>query len=112
MGEAFVVPLVDGPHVFLAGKWRILSKFASFAMEGSHQRLKRMLCNSGGLSLLRGRLGLQVVVVNNTIDDTLRRERWGPTKRSMCGQGPISVRLLATLPRRKVFGNLGYVQTL
>ena len=45
-----------------AKKWRILSKFFCFAMDGSHRRLKRMLRNSGGLSLLRGRLGVQVVV--------------------------------------------------
>ena len=39
---------------YFAKKWRILSKFSCFAMEGSHRRLKRMLRNSGGLSLLRG----------------------------------------------------------
>ena len=53
---------------YFAKKWRILSKFSCFAMEGSHRRLKRMLRNSGGLSLLRGRLGGQVVVDNHTID--------------------------------------------
>ena len=31
-------------------------------------RLKRMLRNSGGLSLLRGRLGAQVLVDNHAID--------------------------------------------
>ena len=56
---------------YFAKKWRILSKFSGFAMEGSHRRLKRMLRNSGGLSLLRGRLGVQVVVDNHTIDDSL-----------------------------------------
>ena len=45
-----------------------------------------MLRNSGGLSLLRGRLGLQVVVDDHTIDDSLRRKRWDRTKRSMRGQ--------------------------
>ena len=51
-------------HVYyFAKKWRILSKFSCFAMEGSHRALKRMLRNSGGLSLLRGRLGVQVVIV-------------------------------------------------
>ena len=46
-------------HVyFFALKWRILSKFSCFALEGSHRRLKRMLRNSGCLSLLRGRLGV------------------------------------------------------
>ena len=44
--------------------WRILSKVSCFAMEGSHRRLKCTLRNSGGLSLLRGRLGVQVIVDN------------------------------------------------
>ena len=56
---------------YFAKKWRILSKFSRLAMEGSHRRLKRMSRNSGGLSLLRGRLGVQVVVDNHTIDDSL-----------------------------------------
>ena len=48
--------------------------------EGSHRRVKRMLRSSGGLSLLRGKLGPRVAVDNHTIDDTLRREGWDPTK--------------------------------
>ena len=39
-------------------KWRILSKIACFAMEDSYRKLKCMLCNSGDLSLLLGRLCL------------------------------------------------------
>ena len=42
---------------FCAHKWRILSKCSCFAMEGGRRRPKHMLRNSGGLSLLRGRLG-------------------------------------------------------
>ena len=34
---------------FFAPKWKILSNFSCFAIEGSHRRLMRMLCNSGGL---------------------------------------------------------------
>ena len=64
---------------YFAEKWRILSKFSCFAMEGSHQRLKCMLRNSGGLSLLRGRLGVQVVVNNHTIDDSLWLHGWDAT---------------------------------
>ena len=56
---------------FFAKKWRILSKISSFAMGWSHRRLKRMLRNSGGLSLLRGRLWVQVAVDNPTTDDSL-----------------------------------------
>ena len=78
---------------FFARTWRILSKFSCFAMEGSHRRLKRMLRHSGGLSLLCGCLGVQVVVDNHTIDDSLRAEGWDVTKRSM--QGPVTVQHLA-----------------
>ena len=49
----------------------MLSKVSCFAMDGSHRRLERVLRNSGGLSLLRGRLGVQVVVDNHNIDDSL-----------------------------------------
>ena len=63
MGKAHLAKLTWSPwwidHMyFFARKWRSLSKFSCFAMEGSHCRLKRMLRNSGGLSLLRGRLGV------------------------------------------------------
>ena len=47
---------------FFARKETILLNFSCFAMEVSRLRLKRMLYNSGGLSLLRGRLGVQVAV--------------------------------------------------
>ena len=77
--------------IFFAKKWRILSKFSCFAIEGTHPRLKRMLRNTGGLSLLRGRLGLQVVADNHTIDDSLVAHGWDATKRAQHGQGPISV---------------------
>ena len=71
-----------------------------------------MLRNSGGLSLLRGRLGLRVVVDNHTIDDSLRGEGWDPTKWSMRRQGPRSVRLLAAGARRKALSDLGHINTL
>ena len=74
---------------FFVLQWVILSKFACFAMEGSHRRLKCLLRNSGGLSLLRGIMAPQVVVDNHTIDDNLRREGWNPTNRIIRGQGPL-----------------------
>ena len=92
---------------FFARQGRPFCKLACFAMEGSHRRLKCMVRNSGGLSLLQ-----QVVVDNHTIDESLCREVWGPTKRSMRGQGPISVRLLAALARSKALSDLGYVKAL
>ena len=74
--------------------------------------MKRVLRNSGGLSVSRGRLGLQVVVDNHNIDVSLRCEGWDPTKLSMRGQGPMSVQLLATRARRTVPSDLGYVKIL
>ena len=40
-----------------------------------------MLRNSAGLTLLRGRLGVQVVVDNHTSDDGLAAHGWDATKR-------------------------------
>ena len=47
-----------------------------------------MLRKSGGLSLLRGRIGTQVVVDNHTIDDSLWLHWWDPTKGQNMGKGP------------------------
>ena len=79
MGKAH--PLLEWPKLLWSHLWidhmysfphqsGNLSKFSCFAMAGSHRRLKRMLRNSGVLSLLHGRLGVQVVVDNHTIDDS------------------------------------------
>ena len=90
MGQTSVAHLWIHHIYYFAKKWRILSKFSGFAMEGSHRRLKRILRNIGGLSLLQGRLGVQVVVDNHTIDDSLWLHGWDATKRAQHGQGPIS----------------------
>ena len=71
-----------------------------------------MLRNSGGLSLLRGCLGVQVVVDNHTIDDSLRAEGWDVTKRSMRGQGPVTVQQLARGAHKRALSDLNYVHTL
>ena len=97
---------------FFARKWRILSKFSCFAMEGSHRRLKPMLRNSGGLSLLHGRLGVPVVVDNHTMDHSLRREGWDVTKRSMFGQGLVTMRQLAGRARKRARSDRNYVHVL
>ena len=73
---------------FFAKKWRILSKFSCLAMEGSHRRLKRMLRNSRGLSLLRGRPGVQVVLDKHTMDDSLAAHGSDATKMAQHGQDP------------------------
>ena len=97
---------------FFARQWRTLSKFSCFATEDSHRSLKRMLRNSVGLSLLRGRLGVQVVVDNHTLDDSLCAEGWDVTKRSMRGQGPVTVQQLARRARKRALSDLNYVHTL
>ena len=97
---------------FFARKWRVLSHVSCFAMEVSHPRLKCMLRNSGGLSLLRGCLGVQVVVDNHTIDGSRRLQGWDVTKRSMRGQGPVTMRQSAWRARKRAFNELNYVHVL
>ena len=94
---------------FFAQKWKILSKFSCFALEGSHWRRKRILRNTGGLSLLQGRLGVQVVVDNHTIDDSLGVHRWDVTKSVQHGQGPISVQRYASRARRRLVTDMQHL---
>ena len=96
MGQISVDASLDQPHVFffLAKNWSILSNFSCFAMEGIHQSLKHAWRHSRGLSRLRGRLGVQVVVDNHTIDDSLAAHGWDATlggKKAQHGQGTICV---------------------
>ena len=52
---------LDSPNVCFCKKVENLVKFlwvCHRVVEGSHRRLKCMLCSSGGLTLLRGRLGV------------------------------------------------------
>ena len=69
---------------FFAHKWRFLSTFSCFAMEGSHRGLKRMPRDSGSLSLLRGCLGVQVVVDKHTPQLRASVERGGMLPRGPC----------------------------
>ena len=75
---------IDYMH-FFPKKWTILSKFSCFVIEGSHRRLKRMLRNNGGLSLLQGRLGVQALVDNHTMDDSLEAHGWDAAQRAQHG---------------------------
>ena len=54
------------------------------------------------------------MVDNHTIDDSLRREGWDVTKRSMCGQGPMiqNVRQLASRTRKRALSDFNYVHIL
>ena len=65
-----------------------------------------MLRNSGGLSLLRGRPGVQVVVDNHTIDDSFWLHGWEATKRAQHGQGPISVQTYGSRTRRRLLTDM------
>ena len=71
-----------------------------------------MLHNSSRLSLLCGRLGVQVVVGNHTIDDILLRQGPSVTKRSMRGQGPVIVQQWARHARKRALSDLNYVLVL
>ena len=102
---------IDHMELF-AKKWRILSKFSYFATEGSQRAVKRMLRNRGGLSLLRGRLGVQVVVDNHTIDDSLWSHGWHATKRAQNRQGPTSVQRYASRTRTQLLTDMQHLPTL
>ena len=97
---------------FVTGYNTRVSNFAWFAMEDIHCTLQRMLRNNGGLSFLRGRLGLQAVVDNHTIDEGLRREGWDVTKRYTCGQGPVIVRQLARRAPKRALSDLNCIHVL
>ena len=97
---------------YFAKKWRILSKFSCFAMEGSHRRVKRMSRNSEDLSLLRGGPRVQLVVDNHTIDDSLWSHGRDATKRPQHGQGPISVQTYASHTIRWLLTDMQYLETL
>ena len=71
-----------------------------------------MLRNSGGLSLLQGRLGVQVVVDNHTIDDSLAAHGWDATQRAQHGQAPISVQRYGSHTRRRLLTDVQHVHTL
>ena len=113
--------LYDGLAFLLSGplnrelrfykKERILSKFSCSAMERSHRRLKRILRSTGGLSLLQRRRGVQVVVDNQTIDDSLSSHGWDATKRAQNGQGPISVQIYGSRRRVRPLTDTQHLQT-
>ena len=71
MAQAIVLAFMDPPNVFFSRKWSILSEFSCFSVEGKHHRLIGMLHNRGSLTLLRGRVDVQVVFNSHTIDETL-----------------------------------------
>ena len=49
-------------------------------------RVKRLLRNSGGVSLPNDRLGLQCVVDNHTLGDNLRKDGWEVESRDVTKQ--------------------------
>ena len=71
-----------------------------------------MLRNSGGLSLLQGRLGVQVVVDNHTIDDSLWSHGWDATKKAQNGQGTMSVQRYLSCTRRRLLNDMQHLETL
>ena len=97
---------------YFANMLRIVSKFSCFPMEGIHRTLKRMLRNSGGLSLLRRRLRVQVVVDNHTIEDSPWSHGWDATRRAQHGQGPMSLLMHASRTRGRLVTDLQHLRTL
>ena len=59
-----------------------------------------------------GRLGVQVVVDNHTIDGSLAAHGWDATKRAKNRQGPISVQRYASRTRRRLLFDMQHLQTL
>ena len=76
---------VDHMYAYVA-RWGTIARLGCFALEGSHVRLKRLLRNSGGVSLLNDRSGLQCVVDNHTLDDNLRKGGWELQSRAVTKQ--------------------------
>ena len=71
-----------------------------------------MLRNNGGLSLLRGRLEVEVVVDNHTIDDSLAAHGWDAIKRAQRGQGPIGVQRYVGCTKRQLLTDMQHLYTL
>ena len=88
---------IDHMFAYLC-RWGTLARFNSFALEGSNVRLKRLLRNIGGVSLLHNKSGLQCVVDNHTLDDHLRKEGWELTSRDQATEVPMPVHGLVTCP--------------
>ena len=76
---------IDHMYAYVA-RWGTIAKFSCFALEGSHVRLKRLLRNSGGISLLNDRSGFHCVVDNHKPHDNLRNEVWEVESRAVTKQ--------------------------
>ena len=76
-------------------RWGTLARFNCIALEGSHVRLKRLLRNSGGVSLLHNKSVLQCVVDKHTLDDHLRKEGREVTSRAVTKQRGYQRRCMA-----------------
>ena len=76
---------MDHMYAYVA-RWGTIAKFSCLALEDTHVRLKRVLRNSGGVSLLNDGSGLQCVVDNHTVDDNLRKEGWKVESRAVTKQ--------------------------
>ena len=76
-------------------RWGTLAKFNCFALERSHVRLKRLLRNREGVSLLNNELGLQCAMDNHTLDDHLRKEGWEVESRAVAKQRGYQRRCMA-----------------
>lgn len=70
-----------------------------------------MLAKSGGVSVMKGKMGLQGVVDNHTVDDALYAKGWDVQKRAQRGQvaGPPEGMWRA---KRKLLKNFNFLAFL
>ena len=74
-------------------------------------RPKRLLRNSGGVSLLNDKMGLQCVVDNHTLDDNLRKEGSEVESRAVTKQAGFQGRCMTwSRARREMKGRQNMVK--
>ena len=100
MGQTSVDASLDQPHVFCRKEVENLVKVLMLCQGGESPEAEAHVAQERGLSLLLGRLGVQVVMDNHIIDDSLAAHGWDATKRAQHGQGPISVQRHTSRTRR------------
>ena len=89
-------------HIFAyLCSWGTLARFSCFALEGRRVRLKRLLRNSRGVSVLHNKPSLQCVVDNRTLADHPCKEGWEVTSRAVTKQRGYQRRCMALSHARR-----------
>ena len=112
-GAKFCARIFGSTAFFFCAKHLIMwSKLSYFAVEGTHWKLKRMLCSRKGLSLVRERLLVQMVVGNHTMNASLVAHGCDTTRRAQRGQRFSSVQRYVGCTRKLSPTNMHYLSTL